>query len=175
MSDLARRTSPQDAAAAADYFSRLKFTSRVRVVEAASTPRPTASNFLLVPAKGQPAEPLGARIVEAPASMARFEHRDSLLTYTAFVPVGSLTRGAALAGGADGTQPCAACHGAGLKGGSIGPPLAGRSPTYLFRQLHAFQAGARSGAEADPMRSVTARMSAPDMIALAAYAGSLKP
>ncbi len=175
MSDLAKSTTPAEAAAAADYFSRLTFVSRVRVVEAATVRKPVAMNYLLVPDQKAAAQPLGARIVETPASMQRFERRDPLLTYVAYVPVGSLKRGAALAGGANGVQPCAGCHGGGLKGGGLGPPLAGRSPSYLFRQLDSFRAGARAGPDAAPMQAVTARMGTADMIALAAYAASRRP
>jgi cytochrome c553 len=57
----------------------------------------------------------------------------------------------------------------------VAPPLAGRSPTYLFRQLYGFSTGARGGDAALPMRGVVARLTQTDMIALAAYVGSLKP
>jgi cytochrome c553 len=153
----AQGATPAEIAAAADYFSRLAFTSRVRVIEVRSAARPRAENFLLVSTPGGPTEPLGQRIVEGPSSMQRFERRDSWIDYTALVPPGSLKRGA------------------GLKGGGVGPPLAGRSPTYLLRQLLAFRSGARGGADAAPMKSVAAVLSPPDMIALAAYAGSLRP
>jgi cytochrome c553 len=175
MSETAHAVSPAELTAAADYFSRLRFTARVRVVEAATVPEPHAINFLFTPEFGRPAAPLGQRIAIAPASMERFERRDSWVDFTAYVPVGALKRGASLAAGEGGVQPCAGCHGEGLKGGAIGPPLAGRSPIYLFRQLYGFQNGARSSTDAAPMKSVTAPLSQPDMIALAAYAASLKP
>lgn len=175
MRQVAQGASPAELSAAAGYFSRLTFVSRVRVVEAASVAQPRPTSFLFAAQSGEPAEPLGARIVEAPSSMERFERRDSWIDYTAYVPVGSLKRGAALAGGAGGVQPCVGCHGAGLKGGGIAPPIAGRSPSYLFRQLYAFKTGARTGPDAAPMQSVTAPLNPGDMIALAAYAGSRKP
>ncbi len=167
---------PTESAAAADYFSRLKFTSRVRIVETARVADPVAWNYVFVPGVGKPARPLGQRIVEGPSSRERWEHRDPHIAYTAYVPPGSLKRGEALAGGADGVQPCAACHGDDLRGGSLGgPPLAGRSPSYLFRQLEVFKAGARTGGNAALMQAVTARLTTSDMIALAAWAGSRKP
>lgn len=175
MSDLARHVTAAEASAAADYFSRLKFTSRVRVVETSRIARPTATNFLLVPGAHQRPEPLGRRIVEGPSSLERWERRDPRIAYTAYVPLGSLRRGAILAAGAAGVPACASCHGIDLKGGSLGPPLAGRSPSYLFRQLYAFRVGARTGPDAAPMQAVTARMSQPDMIALAAYVASKTP
>jgi cytochrome c553 len=175
MSGVGRAVTPSELDAAADYFSRLSFTSRVKVVETARLPTPKAANFLFVPGTGKAVEPLGDRIVEAPSSMESFERRDPRVQFTAYVPVGSLQRGAALAGGRGGVQACASCHGAGLKGGGLGPPLAGRSPSYLFRQLYGFQSGARSDPDAAPMKGVVAHMPVPDMIALAAYAGAQKP
>lgn len=175
MSGVARAATPAEINAAADYFSRLKFTSRVRVVEAASLPTPKAMNALFVSGTGKTVEPLGARIVEAPSSMERFERRDAQVEFTAYVPVGSLQRGAALAKGGGGVQACAGCHGGGPKGGGLGPPLAGRSPSYLFRQLYGFQSGARADPDATPMKAVVAHLTPSDMIALAAYAGAQRP
>ena len=45
----------------------------------------------------------------------------------------------------------------------------------LLRQLLGFAAGSRSTAEAAPMRAVTGALRLEDMIAAAAYAGSLAP
>lgn len=53
--------------------------------------------------------------------------------------------------------------------------LAGRSPSYLVRQLYDFQRGLRVGPDSHPMRPVVARLSVTDMIALAAPAASLPP
>jgi cytochrome c553 len=55
------------------------------------------------------------------------------------------------------------------------PPLAGRSPSYLLRQLVAFHTGARATAATAPMNEVAARLTLEDMVAAAAYAGSRKP
>jgi cytochrome c553 len=55
------------------------------------------------------------------------------------------------------------------------PPIAGRSPSYVLRQLIGFRTGARAGAASGPMRDVTERLTLDEMIAASAYAGSLKP
>jgi cytochrome c553 len=55
------------------------------------------------------------------------------------------------------------------------PPLAGRSPTYILRQLLAFKTGARAGATGQPMQAVVANMRVGNMIDVAAYAASLAP
>ena len=176
MQAVARDTSPADVTAAARYFAAGRFTSRVRVVERERIPAMAPDGFVYRRAPGGAAVLLGERIVEGPDDFARFELRDSTLSYTAYVPTGSVARGGALAagGGAGRTQPCGACHGARLEGG-VGPPLAGRSPSYLFRQLYAFKAGTRRGQAGAPMALVTARLSTADMIDLAAYAGSRPP
>jgi cytochrome c553 len=69
---------------------------------------------------------------------------------------------------------CAACHGEGLHGaGRIAPAIAGRSPSYLARQLYDFQQGTRHGAMAVAMRSVAAKLTASNIVNLTAYAASL--
>lgn len=160
--------------AAAAYYSQTSFVSQVKVVETAATPPMTAQGYVYVPHDG-PRAPLGARILETPASFARFEARDPHVGIIAYVPVGAVAAGARLAAsGGPAAQPCALCHGAALKGG-LGPPLAGRSPSYIFRQLMAFQVGARRNPEAAPMRLETASLTQSQMIDLAAYAATLTP
>jgi cytochrome c553 len=174
MIQTAKSAKPETVAAAADYFSRLRLTSRVRVVEGDVAPQAVQSGFVY---RTQPAQsaPLGERIIETPASFERFEMRDPHTTYIAYVPAGSVARGATLAStGGPAGQPCASCHGVGL-GGDLGPPLAGRSPTYLVRQLIAFQRGGRTDVEAAPMRQVTAKLTIREMVDLAAYAATLTP
>jgi cytochrome c553 len=170
----AKSDTPRDWPAAAAYYSQRRFISRVKVVESASTPPVIARAYVDVPVDGPPT-PLGARIIETPASMERFEARDPHVPIIAYVPEGAIAAGAKLAAsGGPAAQPCTLCHGAGLKGG-LGPPLAGRSPSYIFRQLMGFQTGARRNPEAAPMRAETADLSQMQMIALSAYAASLKP
>ena len=74
------------------------------------------------------------------------------------------------------TLACTICHGADLKGLAPAPPIAGRSPTYLARALYDFKAGARNGpGGAQLMKPVAAGLDLDDMVALAAYIGSLAP
>jgi len=176
MRQTAHGVSDADLAAAAAYFAQLPFKSRVEVIEAARTPRAVAVDFVYrfdFDLNKTPPEPIGARIVEGPLNWSLFELRDPRTVFTAFVPPGSLAKGAALARRGDSqARPCASCHGPTLTGTSVAPPIAGRSPTYLFRQLYAFKAGARNGTLAEPMKSVVGQLSTSDMIALAAYVGS---
>ncbi len=174
MVEVAQHALPAEIAAAAAYFSARRFVPHTRIVETATVATSRARAFTWVGDSVGSTEPLGSRIIETPVSFERFEKRDPTVEYTAFVPPGSIARGRVLARGGSGIQPCATCHGARLAG-AIGPPLAGRSPSYIVRQLRAFRDGARSGPEAAPMVAVAAGMTPETMIALAAYAGALKP
>jgi cytochrome c553 len=105
------------------------------------------------------------------------------MRYVAYVPPGSIARGRALAhngnagnnGNHGETVACVTCHGKHLEGVGPIPPLAGRSPSYLLRQLLAFQTGARSGATAQPMQPVVANLDIGNLIDAAAFAASLRP
>ena len=110
-----------------------------------------------------------------PVDFNRFDLRGDTVAYTAYVPPGSLAAGRNLAesGGGAGIVSCTACHGPALQGTPIAPPLAGRSPTALFRQLYGFSIGARRDAACAPMRAEVAHMTPAEMIAAAAYAASL--
>jgi cytochrome c553 len=122
-------------------------------------------------------EPIGERIIEVPDDAAQFEHRDTRSTFTAYVPKGSLAKGEALAktGGAGITTPCAICHGQDLRGAASIPGIAGRSPSYLVRQIYDIQQHARAGSASALMVPVVEKLSQDDMISLAAYVSSLKP
>lgn len=177
MRQIGEATSPADADIAADHYSKLPFRSFVRVVEATALPKvqPTAAIYRRDSAGGT--EPLGQRIIEVPDDFARFESGDPETRYTAFVPVGSIARGEAVARGAglDEAFACTACHGARLQGSGNVPPLAGRSPTATFRQLYNFKVGARAGDDAELMRQAAVELSIADMVAVSAYAASLRP
>jgi cytochrome c553 len=98
------------------------------------------------------------------------------------VPLGSIERGRALAAASPASaqtaalpaaQACTACHGAGLHGLGPAPPLAGRSPSYLVRQLYDFKTGARDASLAPLMKPVASRLSTQQMTDIAAYIASL--
>lgn len=123
-------------------------------------------------------EPLGDRIVETPASPEDTEPmRNPRSGFIAYVPPGSLKKGEALVlhGGPGKTVACAACHGEGLKGNGGFPSLAGRSPSYLARQLYDFQHFTRVGPGAQLMQPVVEKLSDDDVLAIVAYVSSLQP
>ena len=122
-------------------------------------------------------EPIGARIVEVPDDLLRFESRDPLSTFTAYVPIGSLAKGEALVmeGGSGKTIQCSLCHGADRKGLGPLPSIAGRSPGYMFRQLYDFQHAARRGDWSPLMVQVVAKLEEQDLLAIVAYLTSRDP
>jgi len=173
MRQTAHGVTDADLNAAATYFAALPFASHARVIEAAQAPKATAADFVYRFDDTAPPEPVGARILEGPTDWSRFALRDPGTAYVAYVPPGSLARGRALAKRGDSqARPCVSCHGPSLAGTSTAPPIAGRSPTYIFRQLYAFKTEARNGTLAEPMKSVVGQLSTADMIALSAYVGS---
>lgn len=162
--------------AAAEYFAALKPRPWVRVVETDTVPQTHVAGWMLVPSDGGQMEPIGARIIETPENLERTELRDDHSGFVAYVPSGSIKKGAALASGASSkTLRCATCHGIGLKGRDNVPALAGRSPSYLVRQLYDIQSGARAGVTVHAMKAVVVQLTVEDMAALAAYSASLKP
>jgi cytochrome c553 len=162
---------------AAAYYAAMKLPQRIKVVEAESVPTSYVPSWYYTPKNDGRTEPLGERIMEMPDDEDRFVDRDSRVTFTAYVPRDSLARGAALVAGGDGDRipACAACHGEALRGMGDIPPLAGRSPTMIFRQLYEFKTGIRNGQLAAPMQANVAHMSQSEMIAIAAYIASMAP
>jgi len=177
MISLSKAATDAEVQAAAAYFAALKPKSIIRVVESESAPKTFVTSWHLVPVKPGEAEPIGQRIIEVPENPEQFASRDSRSRFIAYVPVGSIEKGRALAasGGGGKTIACRACHGADLKGSGPIPGIAGRSPSYAVRQLYDFKHGARTGNGAALMMPAVEKLAVEDMIALAAYLGSLAP
>lgn len=176
MTKMAVEASEAEVREAAEYFASLSFQPWIRVVETDTVPKSRVQGFMFVAAEGGGTEPIGTRVIEMPENLEATELRDSGSGFVAYVPRGAVKRGAALAQGAGGKSvACATCHGAGLKGLGPVPPLAGRSPSYLARQLFDLQQGARAGLWSPLMGPVVAKLSEADMVDLVAYLASLKP
>ena len=178
MVETAKHASDEDVKVAAAYFSKLTYRPWIRVIEAETVPKTEVIfGTLWAPAPGTETEPLGHRIVEIPENLERTELRDPRSGFVAYVPVGSLAQGEKLAttGGDGKTIPCAACHGPGLKGLGAVPPIAGRSTSYIVRQIYDIQSGVRAGSASLLMRPVVAKLTTDDMISIAAYVASLAP
>ena len=176
MMGIAKSVSDADVEAAAAYFSSIKPVSFVKVVEAASVPKTTVVGGMMAKHPEGGTEPIAGRIIEVPDSTDLAELRDARTMFTAYVPVGALKKGEALVttGGGGKTLQCAICHGPDLKGFGDVPRIAGRSPSFLIRQLYDIQAGTRSGSAA-LMKQVVAKLDNDDMVAIAAYVASKEP
>jgi cytochrome c553 len=169
------KANEEEIRSAAEYFSSLKYKPWIRVAETKTVPRTHVAGWMLVSAEGAGSEPIGRRIIETPEDLGRTELRDDASGFIAYVPMGSLKRGESLVrtGDSGKTMPCASCHGPGLKGLANVPSIAGRSPSYVVRQLYDIQHGSRGGAVVVPMKAAVANLTVPDMMAIAAYAASL--
>jgi cytochrome c553 len=172
---IAKASTVDEDRSAAAYFASFPYRRWIRVVETATVPAMRVAGGVHVPMEGGRREPIAGRIIETPENVAQAELRDSGSGFIAYVPDGSLARGRALVAG-DGTRTaCSVCHGDGLKGLGAVPPLAGRSPSYTVRQLFDLQHGVRNGPWAPLMRAAVAPLTLDDMVAIAAYTGSLEP
>jgi cytochrome c553 len=175
MLKLALVTNEAEVKIAAQYFSKLKYKPWIRVVETKTVPKTRVSTGLLLPIENT-SEPIGQRIIEVPENTENTELRDSQSPFIAYVPIGAVKRGEALV-----TKPskrtvqCATCHGEGLKGLGNVPFLAGRSPSYVVRQMNDIKTGARKGGWSPLMKAVVDKLTIEDMVNIAAYTASLKP
>ncbi len=175
MVDFAKSMTDDEGKAAARYFASMQWTPWIKVVETETVPKTRIQNGMFLRLEGDATEPIGRRIVETPVNAETTELlRDPRSGFIAYVPVGSIKKGEALVmkGGAGKTTQCTICHAADLQGLGPVPGLAGRSPSYLVRQLYDIQHGSRSGVWTSLMKPVVANLSADDMLAIAAYLSS---
>jgi cytochrome c553 len=197
MMALAKKVTPAEVEEAAAYFSSLKLRPIMRVIEAEMVPQTYVHGWHLADLKNGQKEPIGQRIIEMPEDLEQFVSRDAHSVFVAYVPPGSIEKGRILATTGGGrTIQCTICHGPDLRGlshidsaaatgkvdastaatfqGPI-PGIAGRSPTYIVRQLFDIQHGARTGSDTALMKPTVEKLTMEDMIDLAAYASSLQP
>jgi len=176
MIQAAKAMTDDEVKAAAAYIASLTYTPWIRVVETETIPKMRIGGNVFFPIADAGTEPLGQRIVETPEDGDRFELRDPHSGFIAYVPKGSVSRGAALASsGGSKTLPCNVCHGPDLNGLGPVPGIAGRSPSYLVRQLWDLKSGTRKGEWSPLMQQVVAKLSLDDMVDLIAYVSSLPP
>lgn len=177
MISLSKDITDNEVEAAAAYFSALKPRSTIRVVETDMVPKTFVAGWFLAASNTREKEPIGQRIIEVPEDLEQFENRDPRARFIAYVPIGSIAKGAALVstGGAGKTLQCAICHGHDLKGLGGTPSIVGRSPSYLVRQLYDIQSGARAGTATQLMKATVANLTVEDMVSVAAYLASVMP
>lgn len=185
MIDLAKGMTDEEITVAAEYFGSIRWTPRVRVVETDMVPKTRIVGNLFLPIEEAKTEPIAGRIIEAPENEEQTEKfRNPRVGFVAYVPTGSLAKGRALVklGGMTvvaneivqgKTTACGACHGEDLMGVADVPPIAGRSPSYMARQIFDIQQGTRNGASVQLMKLVVAKLTPEDVVAISAYVASL--
>lgn len=175
MVDFAKAMTEREIHDAALYFATLPVIPWVQVIETDTVPKVASADGMWLPLAGTGREPLGNRIIETPADTARTDLRDPHSGFVAYVPRGALAKGRQIATTGNGgkTLACAVCHGPNLGGVGPIPGIAGRSPSYIARQLYDMQRGARHGAMASLMKPVVARLGAQDILYVSAYVASL--
>jgi len=179
MAGFAQQMTHEEMDSAARYFASMPATPWIKVIETDKAPKTRIAGgvFFALTDKDAGTEPLGNRIIETPISAEDFEVlRNPRSGFIAYVPAGSIKKGETLVktGGGKVTA-CTVCHGLDLKGAGPVPTLAGRSPSYLVRQLYDMQQGNRSGTWGPLMAPVVANLTTDDMLIAAAYLASLTP
>ena len=179
MINFAKAMTDQEMREAAQYYAAQKWTPWIRVVESAQAPKVRSQAGMWIPLQGADAgmEPIGNRIIETPENPEYAEKmRSARSGFVAYVPVGSVAKGQALVNNGDpsrGIIACTVCHGGDLHGINPAiPGIAGRSPSYIARQLFDFQQGARNGSMGMLMKPVVTNMTAEDFVNISAYVAS---
>jgi cytochrome c553 len=179
MAGFAKAMTDEEIHATAKYFSSMKWTPWIHVVETETVPKTKINGGMYMALEGAEAgkEPIGQRIIEVPEKTEDTELlRNPHSGFTAYVPQGAIKKGQALVTAASNkTTQCGVCHGADLEGLGPVPGLAGRSPSYLVRQLFDMQQGVRKGEWTSLMKPVVEKLTADDMINIAAYLASRTP
>jgi cytochrome c553 len=177
MENIAKALTNDEIQEVARYFSSIKVPKYIRVVETETVPAYRIQGEIYFPLDNGQTEPIGVRIMEMPEDVAQTRMRNPRSGFIAYAPVGSVARGQTLAttGGGGRTVACSVCHGEGLKGLGPVPNLAGRSPSYLARQMYDIKLGTRKGAMAALMVPVVANLTDSDIVDLIAYVSSLEP
>jgi cytochrome c553 len=187
MIDLAKAMTDEEMRISAEYFAAIKWTPWIRVVETAMVPKTRIVGNLYLAPNHERVEPIDGRIIEVPEDMEQAETlRNPRSGFVAYVPPGSIEKGKDLVttGGMrvvgnqivqGKTTPCVTCHGLDLMGVADVPPISGRSPSYIARQLWDIQTGARNGASVQLMKIAIANLNGEDLVNVAAYVSSLMP
>jgi cytochrome c553 len=187
MIELAKAMTDDEITESAEYFAAIKWTPWIRVVESETVPKTRIVGNLFLPIAREKTEPIAGRIIEMPEDVEQAETlRNPHSGFIAYVPPGSVKKGEDLVttGGMrmagneiiqGKTTPCVTCHGLDLMGVADVPPIAGRSPSYIVRQMWDMQQGTRNGASAQLMKIAIAKLTPEDLVAVASYVSSRLP
>jgi cytochrome c553 len=185
---LAQAMTDSEIRESAEYFAAVPYTTPwIRVVETDRVPRSKIVTNMFVPIESEFTEPIAGRVMEMPENADATELlRHPHSGFIAYVPPGSIHKGEHLVtvgkplladgkSGGTATSACVSCHGTDLLGVGEIPPIAGRSPSYIVRQLYDIQQGTRKSPQSQLMLPVVAGLNNEDFVAIAAYVASLSP
>ena len=187
MIELAKVMTDEEMRLSAEYFAAIKWTPWIRVVESDLVPKTRIVGNLYLATTHERTEPIAGRIIEVPEDLEQAETlRNPRSGFIAYVPPGSIEKGRDLVttGGMrivgneiiqGKTTPCVTCHGLDLMGVADVPPIAGRSPSYIVRQVWDIQQGTRNGAAVQLMKQAIANLNGEDLVSIAAYVSSRVP
>jgi cytochrome c553 len=178
MNGIVQGMSDEEIRQAAEWFATFKPKVWTKVIEAATVPKTfVGAGRMRFKSPDGSTEPIGNRIITLPEEQERATKRDPHSPFIAYVPPGSLAKGEALVknGGNGKTVACTICHGESLTGLGNVPRLAGVHPIYLVRQLYLIKDGTRNGPDAQLMKKPVEQLTDEDIVAIAAYLGSLPP
>ena len=173
----AKAMTDEEVSEAAKYFGSMKWSPWIKVVETDTVPKTRTSVGMYMPLENGGTEPLGKRIIEVPVDPKGTESlRNPRSGFIAYAPKGSIAKGKELVLHGDGkTIACGVCHGADLRGLGPVPPIAGRSPSYLMRQLYDMQQDTRKASWTKLMKPVVRNLSQEDMLDIVAYTAAQNP
>ena len=177
MNVLAAAMSEEEMVEAAEYFAAIPWTHWMNVVETDMIPEVhLEEGNMFITVGDEPTEPLNGRIVETPIDEHQANYlRNPRSAWNVYVPVGSLASGENLVTTGGGkTIQCGICHGPDLMGLGNVPGIAGRSPSYMMRQLWDMKVGTRNGPNAALMKPVIANLSTDEMRDIVAYLASVE-
>jgi cytochrome c553 len=187
MIELAKAMTDEEMRVSAEYFAAIKWTPWIRVIESDLVPKTRIVGNLYLPIAQERTEAIAGRIIEVPEDVEQAETlRNPRSGFIAYVPPGSIEKGRDLVttGGMrivgneivqGKTTPCVTCHGLDLMGVADVPPIAGRSPSYIVRQIWDIQQGTRNGAAVQLMKQAIAHLEPEDLVSIAAYVSSRVP
>ena len=97
MAGFAKAMTDDEIKAAAQYFSAMKWTPWIKVVETDTVPKTRTAGGMFLVLDGSEREPLGERIIEVPVNTEGTEMlRDARSGFIAYAPTGSVKKGEAL-------------------------------------------------------------------------------
>jgi cytochrome c553 len=184
MIDLAKGMTDEEVDQSAKYFAAMSYRPWTRVIETDLVPTTRIVGNLFLPTSAERTERIAGRIIEVPEDEEQTElYRNPHVGFVAYAPPGSLEKGKDLVttGGMrvigntivqGRTTPCVTCHGLDLMGVADVPPIAGRSPSYIARQMWDIQQGTRNGVAVQLMKLAINRLTNEDLVSIAAYVAS---